>query len=181
MKKTLSIILVIVLVAVFAVSAFMVGKYFVNSKKSSNSYNELADVVNSAKETTGAATEPAKDSTEPAPTADAGGSRLELPHHDILPDYEEIYARNGDTVGWIKIEGTKVDYPVMQTKEHPNYYLKRDFYGNASDWGSIYIREECDVNTPSDNVTIYGHNMIDGSMFGEVGKFADKKFWEEHI
>ena len=83
-------------------------------------------------------------------------------------------------VGWIKIEGTKVNYPVMQTKERPNYYLKRNFDGMPSDWGSIYIREECDVNTPSDNVTIYGHNMIDCSMFGDLKNYNDKKFWEEH-
>ena len=174
MKKVLNIIIVVALVAVFAVSAFMVGKYFVNSKQSSSKYNELAELVDRPTSATAEATQPA---TVPA---ESQSTRVELPHHDILPDYEEVYSRNGDTIGWIKIDGTKVNYPVMQTKEHPNYYLKRDFDGNASDWGSIYVREECDVNNPSDNVTIYGHNMIDGSMFGELGKYGDKKFWEEH-
>ena len=176
MKKILSIVIVIALVAVFAVSAFMVGKYFMDSKKSGDKYDELAEMVTKASEAPAETTVAAAD-TEPTETE---SSSIQLPHHDILPDYEEVYSRNGDMVGWIKIDGTKVNYPVMQTVEHPNYYLKRDFDGNASDWGSIYIREECDINKPSDNVTIYGHNMIDGSMFGELGKYGDQKFWEEH-
>ena len=176
MKKTLSVVIVIALVAVFAVSAFMVGKYFVNSKQSSNKYDELAEMVSKPQ------TEAAEPAETEAPTEapEKEDDSLQLQHHDIIPRYKDVYIRNGDMVGWIKIEGTKVNYPVMQTKERPNYYLKRDFDGNASDWGSIYVREECDVNKPSDNVTIYGHNMVDCSMFGDLKNYSSKQFWEGH-
>ena len=181
MKKILSTLIVVALVAVFCVSAFMVGKYFVDSKKSSDKYDELQEMVSKPQtepaETTPEATEKAPEKTED------GEEKKPLPkpkHYEVLPEYQDVYLRNGDMVGWIKIEGTKVNYPVMQTKERPNYYLKRDFDGNASDWGSLYIREECDVNTPSDNVTIYGHNMIDGSMFGDLKNYGNKTFWESH-
>ena len=181
MKKILSTVIVVALVAVFCVSAFMVGKYFVNSKQSSNKYDELAEMVEKprtepteqkAPETTAAA-DPTEETEEKKPEP-------KPQHYDVLPEYQDVYLRNGDMVGWIKIDGTKVNYPVMQTKERPNYYLKRDFDGNASDWGSLYIREECDVNTPSDNVTIYGHNMVDGSMFGDLKNYSSKQFWEGH-
>ena len=177
MKKVLSVLIVVALVAVFAVSAFMVGKYFVNSKQSSNKYDELAEMVQKP------AADADKDAVETKPAEDEkdnGEPKPKPQHHDVLPEYRDVYLRNGDMIGWIKIEGTKVNYPVMQTKESPNYYLKRDFDGNDSDWGSIYVREECDVDTPSDNVTIYGHNMIDCSMFGDLKNYADKKFWEGH-
>ena len=183
MKKVLSIVLVVALVAVFTVSAFMVGKYFISSKQNHNKYNELSQMVTEtqketeeAPETTAAPAETeAEESSEPEEE-----TAPKPQHHEILPKYKDVYLRNGDMVGWIKIEGTKVDYPVMQTKERPNYYLKRDFDGNPTDWGSIYVREECDVNKPSDNVTIYGHNMIDCSMFGDLKNYGNKQFWEGH-
>ena len=135
MKKVLSIVIVTALVVVFIVSAFMVGKYFVNSKQSGDKFNELAEMVDKpqtrpteAPETTAAATE-----AVPQETEDPKPKPL---HHEILPEYQDVYLRNGDMVGWMKIEGTKVNYPVMQTKERPNYYLKRDFDGNASEWGA---------------------------------------------
>ena len=177
MKKVISIVIVVALVATFAVSAFMVGKYFVNSKKSGDAYDELAQMVTKPSGETKPSDE--AEETEQA-TEDSGVIVERLPRHEVLPEYQDVYERNSDMVGWIKIEGTKVNYPVMQTKERPNYYLKRDFDSNPSDWGSIYVREECDVNKPSDNVTIYGHNMIDCSMFGDLKNYGTKAFWEAH-
>ena len=182
MKKILSTLIILALVAVFCVSAFMVGKYFVNSKQNGNINDELASMVEKPRtEPTQAPEAENAEATEGTSDKDEEKKpRPKLDRHEVLPEYQDVYMRNGDMVGWIKIEGTKVNYPVMQTKERPNYYLKRNFDGNPSDWGSIYIREECDVNTPSDNVTIYGHNMIDNSMFGDLEYYSDKKFWEEH-
>ena len=83
-------------------------------------------------------------------------------------------------VGWITVPDTKINYPVMQTPTKPDYYLKRNFYKKSSDWGAIYAREVCNVNEPSDNVTLYGHHMKDGSMFTGLDKFKQKSFWETH-
>ena len=83
----------------------------------------------------------------------------------MLPGYKELYEMNNDVVGWLKIEGTKLDYPVMQTPEDPNYYLYRDFDGKDSKRGTVYAWSEADINKPSDNITLFGHNMADGSMF----------------
>ena len=184
MKKALTTVVVIALVVVFCVSAFMVGRYFMDSKKEQNANKELAEMVSRPTSAPTAATDPTAATTPaesvPAPTQNGAEPELRPQHHDMIPDMQKVYEKNGDTVGWIKIEGTKVDNPVMQTKERPNFYLKRNFEGNPSDWGALYVREECDVNKPSDNVTIYGHNMRDGSMFGQLGNYANKQFWEEH-
>ena len=83
-------------------------------------------------------------------------------------------------VGWIQIEGTDLNYPVMQTPGRTDYYLKRDFYGNQSVRGCIYAREECDILEPSDNITIYGHNMRDGSMFAALNDYVYKETWEKN-
>ena len=98
----------------------------------------------------------------------------------MLPGYKELYEMNDDVVGWIKIPGTKLDYAVMHTPDEPNYYLYRDFDGNDSARGSIYAREECDINEPSDNITLYGHHMADGSMFACLANYTNKSYWEEN-
>ena len=89
-------------------------------------------------------------------------------------------ASNPDMVGWIKINGTNINYPVMQTPENPDYYLDHDFYKNQSVYGCPYVQANCDVKTPSDNVIVYAHHMNDGSMFANLELFRSKDFWSSH-
>ena len=175
-KKILFIVVVVALVAAFGISAFMVGDYLVEGKQQENRYDELSNIAaNAQTETAEAATDatkPAEDAAQEtvAPT-EAGG---------ILPGYKEIYEMNDHVVGWIKMEGTKMDYPVMQTPDDPNFYLYRDFDKKNSKRGSIYAREVCDINEPSDNITIFGHNMADGSMFACLSNYTSKYAWDNN-
>jgi len=98
----------------------------------------------------------------------------------MIPEYELLYNQNPDLVGWIEIPGTALSNPVVQSPDRPNYYLHRGFDGEYDYSGTIYVREKCDVNTPSDNVTIYGHNMADGTMFGILHKYKNPDFWQEN-
>ena len=98
----------------------------------------------------------------------------------FIPEYQELYLQNNDTVGWIKVEDTKINYPVMQSKDNPDFYLKHGFDKSYSDYGCPYVQESCDMELPSDNIIIYGHHMNDGSMFARLMKFKDKSFWENH-
>ena len=165
MKKALYVIVIMILIIAFCVSAFLVARYVLEGKKQADRYEDLANIKNQAQTSVptqatkpSTATEPSKPGFEVIsdPTVEGG----------ILLDYAELHEMNPDMAGWIKIEGTKVDYPVMQTStNNKDYYLKRDFDKQDSVRGSIYAREECDLDKPSDNITIYGHNMADGSMF----------------
>ena len=98
----------------------------------------------------------------------------------VLFEYQPLYEINRDMVGWIQIEGTAIDYPVVQTPDSPNFYLRRNFYKEKATCGTIYAREACDINLPSDNVTLYGHNMRNGTMFADLHKYKQKSFWEKH-
>ena len=91
-----------------------------------------------------------------------------------------LYLENADMVGWIQIEGTGIDYPVMQTPADPNYYLKHDFEKHYTDYGCPFMQADCDAQAPSDNLIIYGHNMKDGSMFADLAKYRSKDFWQAH-
>ena len=168
MKKVIWIVTVCILAAVFCVSAFQVGSYFWESRKQANLNKQLSDIVQNAQQ--GATpTEPAEQNPNGEPTQPL-----------ILPGYAQLYEMNNDLVGWIRIEGTEIDYPVMQTPNAVDYYLRRDFNKEKNTRGCIYAREVCDVFTPSDNVTLYGHKMHDGSMFAALQTFRDREVWENN-
>lgn len=183
MKKGAYIALIVCLAVAFISSAVYLGSYFIEGKKQSDRYDQLATISQNAAESTAptetaAPIETQPTAAEPAPTettAPAGdGSNILLP-------YQELHKMNPDMVGWLRIDGTKLNYPVMQTSvDNRNYYLYRDFDKKDSVRGSIYAREECDVFKPSDNITLYGHNMKDGSMFACLGEYYDKATWEKN-
>lgn len=97
----------------------------------------------------------------------------------ILDKYADLYEENSDLAGWLSIEGMQINYPIMQC-EDDEYYLHRDFYGNEDKYGCLYVRGSADVNTPGTNFIIYGHNMRDGSMFGDLDLYKDEAFFKEH-
>lgn len=177
MKKKVYLILIAVFSVAFIVSAVYLGMYFARSKRQADKYNALAQMVDNVKQNSGQS-EPT--AAQPDSTDAQQPSSGEL---EVLEPYREVYDMNRDTVGWIKIDGTVINYPVMQTSvENRDYYLRRDYYQEYETYGagSIYAREECDVFAPSDNVTLYGHNMHDGSMFHCLLEYEDKKTWDEN-
>ncbi len=96
----------------------------------------------------------------------------------MLGKYAALYAENHDLAGWISIEGMKIDYPVMQC-EDDEYYLHHDYYGEESRYGCLYVRGQADLEEGT-NFIIYGHNMKDGSMFGDLDYYLKEKFYQEH-
>ncbi len=99
---------------------------------------------------------------------------------ETLSKYAALYAENEDFVGWISIDGTEVNYPVMHTPEDAEYYLHRDFYGAYSLSGTVFASWDSTFSPRSDNVILYGHNMSNGSMFADLLNYADQAYWQEH-
>lgn len=177
MKKKIYVILIVVFAAAFVVSAVYLGTYFSRSRRQAEQYNQLAQMVDSVKQNQNQTTPPETQTDGTDPQKPTSGEP------EVLAPYQEVYDMNRDMVGWIKIDGTVVNYPVMQTSvDNRDYYLRRDYYQEYEKYGagSIYAREECDVFEPSDNVTLYGHNMHDGSMFACLLDYEDKKTWENN-
>lgn len=169
MKKLVYTLTIVLLLLVFGVSAFFVGSYVIESREQAQKNADLAALKDSAKETVPSQAQQT-DSQETVPEGTFGAEEIR-DENGMLIEYSEIYAKNPDLVGWIRIDGTKLDNPVMQTPDNPNYYLDHDFSKQASDWGAIYAREECGIFEASDNITLYGHNMNDGSMFAALNAY----------
>lgn len=92
---------------------------------------------------------------------------------------EALIAENPDCIGWLRISGTKIDYPIMQTKNNPQYYLRRGFDKQYSYLGTPFMDARCDMNYDN-NLIIYGHNMKDGKMFADLLKYRDKEYCASH-
>ena len=96
-------------------------------------------------------------------------------------DLSALTAVNSDIKGWIKIGGTKVNNPVLQSPATDStYYLYRNYKKISSGFGSIFLDSLCDYEKPSKNLILYGHNMRDGSMFGDLLKYDKLDFYKEH-
>lgn len=98
---------------------------------------------------------------------------------DILKDYATLYAKNKKLAGWLKIDGTKIDYPVMQTTDN-EYYLNHNYNQEKDNNGSLFLDCSCSLYPRSTNMIIYGHHMKSGSMFGNLQKYANEKYGKEH-
>lgn len=100
-----------------------------------------------------------------------------------------LYKENNDTIGYIKIDDTNVAFPVVQTERANDkglkgqYYLRKDFYGSYSMYGTPFLDYRCDaqVEIQSTNLIVYGHNVYnDGQMFSDLVKYRQLKFYKQH-
>lgn len=128
-----------------------------------------AVVPSTEMETAAPTVEPAAETTEPAPT-----------EPQMLSDMAQLYEENPDVAGWVRIDDTKLDYPVMYTPDEPEKYLRMDFDGHFSVGGLPFLEDGCSLEPESDNLIIYGHNMNNGSMFRAMMSYDNKNFWESH-
>lgn len=185
MKKWMYNALIAIFSLVFVVSLGVLVKYYYDAYVQANRYEDLSALMEQGAEITRPVV---SEQMETLPENDQPDTSLLTQVVDpetgvtvsLLPQFKELYLMNQDIVGWIKIPGTDIDYPVMQNLKATDYYLKRNFDKEKSARGCIYVRELCDVFAPSDNLTIYGHRMRDRSMFAQLDLYLKKSFWEEN-
>lgn len=186
-KKWVLNLLTGILAVIFLISTGLIVYELRQSSKNEDQYNDLANMVDHFQDyQLGESTDSNTPSKPIAGESDSGYDLVSVTDPEtgktvaVMRKYAQIYLLNNDLIGWLTIPDTKINYPVMQTPENPDYYLHRDFYKASNKYGCLYAREVCDVFAPSDNVTIYGHHMKDGSMFAGLLKYQQKKYFEEH-
>lgn len=171
MKKKIYILGMVISLVVFCVSAFQLARYYLGARNADRDFAQLAELVSQAQRLEDGDTS-GNDSSE-------GGDKERI-DAAVLRTYRQLKAQNSDMVGWIAIEGTKVNYPVMYTPDRPDFYLTHNFEKEDNRYGVPYVAEHCDPKKPSDNLTIYGHHMKDGSMFTGLMGYMDQEFLKEH-
>ncbi len=173
-RKRLYDVLFALCVLVFAGSGCMLAQKVIAQRKNDGRLEDLSSMVTEQLETEAAVQEDESDQEE----------GQELTEEEIrearLAAYQKVKELNSDMVGWIRIEGTKIDYPVLQSPDDPNFYLTHDFDKKKSAYGAPYVAEECDLTQDCPNILIYGHHMKNGSMFAALDGYLDESFYEEN-
>lgn len=180
MKKTVLVLITFALVIAVAGCGFWLVHYFIDSREQRQTYETLAEefVLESAasvpSESSSSSPSPDEAGEEPgsSPVDDLGAP----PRHDLAA----LAAENPDCAGWITIPDTGIDYPVMQTPEDPEHYLRLDFYGNSASGGTPFLDGRNLAEAENQNLIVYGHNMMDGSMFKPLINYLDADFRETH-
>lgn len=161
-KKGLLRILTLVCLAVFLFSAYQLIGIFQDYREAEKLYQETADDYTMVR--------------------DPGGefdleAYLHTPPIDV--DFTELLRINEDVIGWIYMEDTVVNYPVLQG-ENNLYYLDKTYYKKYLASGSIYLDSDNDRNFSDAHSIIYGHNMKNHTMFGDLSNFRDEEYLAEH-
>lgn len=151
--KTFLAVLFAVFFVLFAVSAGMIGWNLYQSKQEADAFAALR----------------AQQEAERAAAQAAADAQAALE-----AGYDSLHAQNADYAGWLTVGGTHIDYPVMWTPSDPNYYLRRAFDRSASASGTPFIAEGADIDSTC--LLIYGHEMHNGTMFGDLDLFADPAY-----
>ncbi len=146
--------------------------YYYMAERSNSGYEELAGLKNSE-----VLAEPVK--AEEPKTIVVRGQEEEIVLPDILDDYKTLYNKNKKLIGWLKIDDTIIDYPVMQTSNN-EYYLDHNFNQEKDNNGSIFMDTDCVAYPRSQNLILYGHHMKSGKMFGDLEKYASESYYKKH-
>lgn len=94
--------------------------------------------------------------------------------------YGRLKKSNPDMVGWVRIPETRIDYPVMQTPDEPDFYLNKGFGREDSVYGMIYMDASCNLKESVHNFILYGHHMRNGAMFAQLEQYREEEFYKEH-
>ena len=98
---------------------------------------------------------------------------------EVLEEYRTLYSKNKKLIGWLKIDDTNIDYPVMQTANN-EYYLDHNFNQEYDKNGSLFLDKDCDVVHRNTNLIIYGHHMKSGRMFGTLNRYSSEEYGKKH-
>ena len=167
MKRRIAGVMLLCSLLLLSVSGYFLADLFRQERKDDMLQDQLKEIYEDAKNAEG---------EERPDDEDMGGRAASPPVH---PGLLALHRENPDCIGWIKIEGTAIDYPVMYHPSEENYYLHRDFYGEYSANGCLFLSELCNPKT-SDNLIIYGHHMNSGKMFAALDQYKNSGFYLEH-
>lgn len=137
-------VLLIVFAFVFVISGVILVRWYYNVTKAEEKYQELSKEV----------------------------TNVEDENKNGVIDFEKLKSINEEVVGWIKIDGTTIDYPIMQTTNN-EYYLRKDIYNKYEQCGSIFLDYKNASNFTDKNIVIYGHHIKKGIMFADLIKIYE--------
>lgn len=160
--------MIVILCSVVAVACFgYYGVYYYFAERTQSNYENLSDLKGDYS------------LVSQTPNVTIHYTEEEEIELTVLEEYETLYNKNKRLIGWLKIDGTNIDYPVMQTTNN-EYYLDHNYNQEYDKNGSLFLDTECDVVRRNTNLIIYGHHMKSGKMFGNLNLYSSESYCKEH-
>lgn len=162
-QKIVSRLITIICLAVFIYASYGLIDALIQYKKNEQVVREVQDIFYQEKDHLTASTSKGSPNTS-----------------TVRSGFEELLKINEDLIGWITIDDTKIDYPIMQSENNTDY-LRTSFYGDYLLAGSLFLDYRNDLRTGEEkNLIVYGHRVRDGSMFEHLTKYLEEDFFESH-
>ena len=176
MKKEVLVVISVALVVVIVGCGLWLGWYALDSYHQKEAFAELSQEFILEEQ------EAEEQPSGTAPTEETSTVTLAVDDSNTPPrhDLAALQAENSDCVGWLTIPDTGIDYPIMHTPDEPEHYLRRDFYGNHASGGTPFLEGRNAAQAEGQNLIVYGHNMLDGSMFKPIVQYLEPNFRQAH-
>lgn len=136
-------------------------------KKEENAFEELHSMI-----------ETSDDETQNDGNTSKKNNKNKNKEQESLPSYEKLYKKNSDFIGWLNVQKTNIDYPVMYTPHNEEYYLHRSFDKKYSYSGVPFLGRGSDLD--GNNFIIYAHHMKNGTMFADLVKYKEEDYRKKH-
>lgn len=173
--RKINIILILLLSALLSLSAYMIWKDISIQQKEKKEFEELLEIIELPEETTDPASTSMGTESVPNDITEPEVTEPEVQTRNLAP----LFEKNSECIGWIYIEGTNVNYPVMHTPDNPQKYLRKNFDGEYSQSGVPFLDARCSAD--GGTAIIYGHNMKNGTQFSDLKKYLDTDFRNTHL
>lgn len=169
-KKRLYAILILFFTGIFALGAFQVYRQLREYEEGDSSYTDIEQYVSIEEE-------PEDDSNGQENESQSGESESDVNWPAV--DFAALSEINQDIVAWIYIEGTEINYPVVQGSDN-QYYLKHLFNGKWNSSGCIFLDSRNTPDFSDRHSIIYGHHMKNGTMFSGLTEYKKQEFYDAH-
>lgn len=159
----------IILIAIFVIAAFNIGKIYYDYNKADNTYEGIQDEYVATKE------------VESTPEVTQGSENQQpiITEPPITIDFNALLNRNKDVIGWLYCPNTVINYPVVQGANN-DQYLRRDLDGKYLVSGTLFADYRNGALDEGANYIIYGHNMRNGTMFSVLAKYKQQSYYDQH-
>lgn len=171
-KKKVYLIISIVSAVIMLLALIAIGILLLSFKQARDDYNELAS---RAKSGSVSGMNNIFPSWEDKIFKDSAPELVEIPI-----DFDYLLGENQDIIGWLMVEGTEIDYPILYDTTFNQYYLSHNYKGTNAGGGSIVLLPDNTNDFTDFNTVLYGHNLLDGSMFAQLHQFRKKEFFDNH-
>ncbi len=179
-SKIIYVVCMVLLICIFVGCAIYLVKYFWESHESEEMFDELKTLIVEDDSSIDRGNEGKISSPSDSSYSEQKIEYIDIDGVMVSKKFGELYKRNKDFIGWLTINDTCIDYPVMQSMYEEEFYIHKDFDGQYSAAGTLFTDTSSYVDKPSDNILIYGHNMNSGKMFHSLINYEKEDFYKAH-